>query len=59
MTQTFRRLDNRFGGGHARSALTNYLASDVLPVLREGRYRDDVRRDLAAAVAELNQLAGG
>ncbi|MGH3927989.1 MAG: helix-turn-helix domain-containing protein, partial [Pseudonocardiaceae bacterium] len=58
MTQTFRRLDNRFGGGHARSALTNYLASDVLPVLREGRYRDDVRRDLAAAVAELNQLAG-
>lgn len=58
MTLTFRRLDNRFGGGHARSALTNYLASDVLPVLREGRCRDDVRRDLSAAVAELNQLAG-
>lgn len=44
--------------GHARSALTNYLASDVLPLLREDRYRDDVRRDLCAAVAELNQLAG-
>ncbi len=58
MTQTFRRLDNRFGGGHARSAVTNYLASDVLPALREGRYRDDVRRDMSAAVAELNQLAG-
>ncbi|MGH4007137.1 MAG: hypothetical protein ACRDTH_03030 [Pseudonocardiaceae bacterium] len=58
MTQTFRRLDNRFDGGHARSALTNYLTSDVLPVLREGRYRDDVRRGLSAAVAELNQLAG-
>jgi hypothetical protein len=58
MTQTFRRLDNRFGGGHARSAVTNYLASDVLPLFREGRYRDDVRRDLFAAVAELNQLAG-
>jgi tetratricopeptide (TPR) repeat protein len=57
-TQTFRRLDNRFGGGHARSALTHYLASDVLPVLHEGRYCDDVRRDLFAAVAELNQLVG-
>jgi transcriptional regulator with XRE-family HTH domain len=58
MTQTFRRLDNRFGGGHARSAVTNYLASDVLPLLRDGRYRDSVRRELSAAVAELNQLAG-
>jgi hypothetical protein len=58
MTQTFRRLDNRFGGGHARSAVTNYLASDVLPLFREGRYRDGVRRDLFAAVAELDQLAG-
>jgi transcriptional regulator with XRE-family HTH domain len=26
MTQTFRRLDNRFGGGHAHSTVTNYLA---------------------------------
>lgn len=58
MTQTFRRLDHRFGGGHARSALTNYLASDVLPLLHEGRYRDDVHRSLSAAVAELFQLAG-
>ncbi len=58
MTQTFRRLDNRFGGGHSRSAVTNYLTSDVLPLFREGRYRDDVRRDLSAAVAELDQLAG-
>ena len=58
MTQTFRRLDNRFGGGHARSTVTNYLVSDVLPLLREGRYRDSVRRELSAAVAELNQLTG-
>ncbi|MGH3840485.1 MAG: XRE family transcriptional regulator [Pseudonocardiaceae bacterium] len=58
MTQTFRRLDNRFGGGHARSAVTNYLASDVLPLLREGRYRDSVGQELSAAVAELYQLAG-
>ena len=58
MTQTFRRLDNRFGGGHARSAVTNYLASDVIPLLREGRYRDSLRKKLSTAVAELNQLAG-
>ncbi len=58
MAQSFRRLDNRFGGGHARSALTYYLACDVLPLLRDSRYRDDVGRDLAAAVAELSQLAG-
>ncbi|MGH3771457.1 MAG: hypothetical protein ACRDRW_08695, partial [Pseudonocardiaceae bacterium] len=58
MTQTFRKLDNRFGGGHARSAVTNYLASDALPLLRAGRYRDDVHRNLFAAVAELFQLAG-
>lgn len=54
MTQTFRGLDNRFGGGRARSATTNYLATDVVPLLREGRYRSDVRRELYTAVAELN-----
>lgn len=58
MTRTFRSLDNRFGGGHARSAVTNYLVSDVLPLLREGRYPDSVYRELSAAVVELNQLAG-
>ncbi|MGH3807583.1 MAG: XRE family transcriptional regulator [Pseudonocardiaceae bacterium] len=58
MTQTFRQLDNRFGGGRARSSLTTYLASEVLPLLRAGRYREDVRRELFAAVAELDQLAG-
>ena len=30
----------------------------MLPLFRAGRCRDDVRRDLFAAVAELNQLAG-
>lgn len=58
MTQTFRNLDNRFGGGHARSAVTNYLTSDVLPLLQTGRYRDEVRRPLFTTVAELGQLAG-
>lgn len=53
-----RRLESRFGGGHARSAVTNYLPSDVIPLLREGRYRDSLRKKLPTAVAELNQLAG-
>lgn len=58
MTQTFRKLDNRFGGGRARSAVTNYLASDILPMLHHGRCRSNVRGDLFTAVAELDQLAG-
>jgi tetratricopeptide (TPR) repeat protein len=58
MTQTFRRLDNRFGGGRTRSAVTNYLTTDVLPLLHDGRCRDSVHRELFTAVAELDQLAG-
>ncbi|MGH3912747.1 MAG: helix-turn-helix domain-containing protein [Pseudonocardiaceae bacterium] len=58
MTQTFRKLDNRFGGGRTRSAVINYLVSDVLPLLREGKYSDGVRRELFTAVAELDQVAG-
>lgn len=58
MTRTFRRLDNRFGGGHARSTVSNYLVSDVAPLLRGTRSTDAVRSELYGAVAELNQLAG-
>lgn len=58
MTQTCRNLDNRFGGGRARSAVTNYLVLDVLPLLWESRYCDDVRRELFTTVAELGQVAG-
>ncbi|HVK24291.1 MAG TPA: XRE family transcriptional regulator [Actinokineospora sp.] len=58
MTRTFRRLDNRFGGGHARSTVSGYLASEVVPLLRTARATDAVRVELHSAVAELNQLAG-
>ncbi|WP_285507941.1 helix-turn-helix domain-containing protein [Actinokineospora sp. NBRC 105648] len=58
MTRTFRSVDNRFGGGHARSAVSNYLSADVVPLLRETWATDRVRADLYGAVAELNQLAG-
>lgn len=58
MTAAFRKLDNRYGGGHARSMVAGYLSANVVPLLREGRYRHEVRRELAGAVAELGQLAG-
>jgi hypothetical protein len=58
MTRTFRRLDNRFGGGHARTTVSSYLVSDVAPMLRDIRSTDVVRSELFGAVAELNQLAG-
>ncbi|MGH3772281.1 MAG: helix-turn-helix domain-containing protein [Pseudonocardiaceae bacterium] len=58
MTQTFRKLRDRFGGVHAYCAVTNYLAADVLPLLLGGRCHGDVRRELSAAVADLGLLAG-
>jgi transcriptional regulator with XRE-family HTH domain len=58
MTQTFRRLDNKFGGGHSRSAATTFLASTVEPLIRDGRCKTTVRADLFSATAELHQLIG-
>ncbi len=57
MTDTFRRLDNRFGGGHARNVVGAYLADEVAPAMRERRTRGS-HPEFDAAVAELNQLAG-
>lgn len=58
MTATFRRLDNRYGGGHARSTVAHYLAYEVQPKLRDGRTSSGIRRELCSAVAELHHLAG-
>ena len=52
----FRELDDRFGGGHARGALMQYLQADAVRLLR-GRYPDDVGRILLSAVAEAVLLA--
>jgi hypothetical protein len=57
MSEMFGRLDNAFGGGHARSAVVQYLNSEAAPMLR-GRYSTEVGRQLFAAVAELTLLAG-
>jgi tetratricopeptide (TPR) repeat protein len=55
-TSAFAELDNRFGGGHARSALIQYLSSDLTGLLA-GRYSDGVGRQLFAAGAEATLLA--
>ncbi|WP_163513307.1 XRE family transcriptional regulator [Fodinicola acaciae] len=55
-TELFARLDNQFGGGHARQALVQYLRSDVLPLLDE-HHPDPIRAELYRATAEAVLLA--
>jgi tetratricopeptide (TPR) repeat protein len=54
--ELFAQLDNRFGGGHARRALIQYLADDVSQVLN-GRYRDRVATHLLCIAAQATLLA--
>ncbi len=58
MTAAFRRLDNRFGGGHARQSAIRFLAREVSPLVREGRYDTRTGSALLSAAAEMLQLAG-
>lgn len=58
VTSAFRRVDNKYGGGHSRSALTSYLNANVEPMLHNGRAQSTVRDELFTAAAELHQLAG-
>ena len=52
----FVQLDNRFGGGHARHTLIQYLSADGGRLLR-GQYSEPVGRALFSAVAEATLLA--
>lgn len=52
----FVRLDNRYGGGHARQALIQYLRDDGRRLLR-GRFPEQVGKALYPAVAEATLLA--
>jgi hypothetical protein len=54
--EAFRQLDDRFGGGHARQALVQYLSADADRLLR-GRYTGAVGSALFSAVAEATLLA--
>jgi hypothetical protein len=54
--EMFRELDDRFGGGHARDALIQYLRSDAVRLLR-GRYPESVGNALLSTVAEATLVA--
>jgi transcriptional regulator with XRE-family HTH domain len=58
ITNTFRKLDNRFGGGHARASIVRFLANDVAPLVKDGRYGPETGAALLSAAAEAMQLAG-
>ena len=53
--ELFRQLDDRFGGGHARPALVQYLSADAERLIR-GRYTENVGRALFSATAEATLL---
>ncbi|MER5457125.1 hypothetical protein ABT008_20280 [Micromonospora sp. NPDC002389] len=58
MLAVFTRADERFGGGHARLAVVQYLTSDVSGYL-QGRFAtDDDRRAMFSVAAEMTYLAG-
>lgn len=58
MTQRFRRLDNRYGGGHSRSVVSSYLSSIVEPQLKNASDDSGTRIALFTAAAEMHHLAG-
>ncbi|MFF5265501.1 hypothetical protein ACFY4C_42050 [Actinomadura viridis] len=57
VTDAFRILDNRLGGGHVRRPVVEYLHTHVGPLLREGRCSEEVRRPFFSAAADLTKLA--
>ena len=52
----FAKLDDKYGGGHARQALVQYLRTDADRML-SGRYTEIVGRELFAAMGEATLLA--
>ena len=58
MLSVFSKADERFGGGHARLAVVQYLTSDVAGYLRGTFASDDDRKAMFSAAAELTYLAG-
>jgi hypothetical protein len=56
MTALFSDMDDRFGGGHARTAVAAYLSGHVVPMLRNAS--GPSRAALFAAAADTAYLAG-
>lgn len=58
MVAMFSRIDQRHGGGHARTAVVQYLTTDVTAYLH-GHFADDrIRRAMFSAASELAYLSG-
>ncbi len=58
MVSLFSAVDQRRGGGHARTAVVQYLTSDVAEYL-QGRFTDDhTRCAMFSTASELSYLAG-
>ncbi|HEV2375789.1 MAG TPA: hypothetical protein VGS19_26935 [Streptosporangiaceae bacterium] len=58
VVRSYRELDNRLGGGRVRAPVIDYLNAEVVPLLTDGSYSAATGAKLAAAAAELAQLAG-
>lgn len=58
MVSMFSRVDQRRGGGHARTAVVQYLTSDVARYLCGTYSGDGVRREMFSAASELAYLSG-
>ncbi|MBW1603769.1 Tat pathway signal protein [Streptomyces sp. JJ66] len=58
MIQLLSRVDQRRGGGHGRSAVVGYLATDVARYLHGTFVNESVRRGMYSAAGELAYLAG-
>ncbi|WP_308218195.1 Tat pathway signal protein [Streptomyces sp. RKCA744] len=57
LTVAFSRMDQQRGGGHGRTAVVQYLHSDVADFLRGKFPSDQVRRDMFSAAGELAYLS--
>ncbi|MET8680029.1 hypothetical protein ABZW18_21200 [Streptomyces sp. NPDC004647] len=58
VTSVFSRADERLGGNNGRSAVVEYLSTDVATYLNGTFANDAVRRGMFSAAAELAYLAG-
>lgn len=58
MVSIFSKVDQKRGGGHARTAVVQYLTTDVLSYLNGTFPDDNVRRRLFSSASELAYLCG-
>ncbi|MCE7081434.1 hypothetical protein [Streptomyces sp. ST2-7A] len=58
MTRMFTRIDERHGGQHGRTAVVQYLTTDVVRLCRASFTREADRADMLGAAAEVAYLCG-